>query len=180
MRYLSLFRAAAVLLACVGMILPAPLLQAAEPPTEPYAMPAALHQINDVALQPGGLLSGQVLDAAGIPLTGAAVHLMYAGQPIAEMTTDAQGRFAASGVRGGVYQIVSAGDIQSIRAWAPNTAPPNAQPAALLVAGGAVRGQVHPLACLLANPWIVVGTVVAAVAIPVAIHQNRTDRQPSS
>jgi len=59
----------------------------------------------------------------------------------------------------------------------PGTAPPAAQPGALLVAGkGPVRGQTGPIGYWLGNPWVLAALVAVAVTVPVAIHNHRLDR----
>jgi hypothetical protein len=97
--------------------------------------------------------------------------------------TDEQGHFRMEGLVGSTYQVQAAGQIQIVRAWAEGTAPPQALDALLLVydnpvvlgqncgspvCGSGVCGVPRPLA----NPFILGGLVVAAIAIPVAIHNS--------
>ena len=42
------------------------------------------------------------------------------------------------------------------------------------------RGQVHPGVSSFANPWVITGIVAAAIIIPIAIHNNRDDRNSAS
>jgi hypothetical protein len=173
-----------VWLAVLGFCLPHPIL-AAGAAAEPA--PAVI----DVALTGGGLLIGQVVDTQGAPLSKVPVSLRTRDGEVGNTRTDASGRFAFRGLRGGVYQAVAAGDQVTFRLWAPGTAPPPSQQGLLLIAGRqTVRGQCYEqgcgecvescapagapgcgkMACCLANPWIVAGIIATAVAVPVAIH----------
>ena len=172
MKCLKILRTAALVLACLGMILPVPLVHAAVSKPAPAATGAI-----DVSLRPGGALLGQVVDSQGIPQADASVALVQRDAKIAQTVTNTSGYFLVNGLRGGVYQVVG-GDTQgTYRLWAPDTAPPSAQPGALLVAGkGPIRGQCGPLMYWFSNPWVIAGLVATAVAIPVAIHNHRIDR----
>lgn len=134
--------------------------------------PAFTH---DVALRPGGLLIGQVVDSQGVPRSDVTVSLRFAEHEIARTTTDAKGYFAIHGVRGGQHQIVAEDGASTCRLWAPNTAPPSAYPAALVICGGqVVRGMPGStqmqswVEWIKAHPYITAGTVAAAIAIPIA------------
>ena len=136
--------------------------------------------ISDVALADDGGLVGTVVTSAGVPAVGKGVVLLKDGRPLATTTTDKSGQFRVAGLRGGVYQIQSGSGTVSCRLWAADTAPPAAEPAALVVAdAGAVRGQ-RPLWDLANDPLIIGAIVVAAIAIPVAIHNARNNNGSSS
>lgn len=132
--------------------------------------------ISDVALAPGGMLVGQLLDEAMQPVRGAAVEVQADGQTTASTVTDANGVFAVSGLRGGVHQVVAQNTVENCRLWAPGTAPPNAQPILRYVPGqeSVVRGQ-WTAPSLLTNPWVIGGIVVAAVATPILINNLDDD-----
>lgn len=168
-----LLKRAALALACGGMLLPPPVWQAMA--AEPEAAQPA--RAADVALRQGGVLMGQVVDAEGQPIKRSAVRLRQYDRDVAQSQTDAAGYFVLSGLRGGNYQIIAERSHASFRFWAPGTAPPNAQAGALIVVGdGTVRGQTGPIGYWLGNPWVIAGLIAAAVAIPVAIHNDRVDR----
>jgi hypothetical protein len=170
----------AAAMACCGMMLPPPAL-AIEPAGTP---PAA--SVVDVALRPGGILVGQVVDPQGASQAGKLVSIQYANFEVARTTTDANGVFAVRGLRGGQYQLMTDEGISVCRLWAPETAPPAAQPAALVVSGGeVVRGQwgwmpgtgrLHQWAgWVRAHPFITAGAVAGAIAIPVALADDDDD-----
>jgi hypothetical protein len=165
----------AAALAGMGMVIP-PSAFAVEPATV----------ATDVALRPGGLLVGQVVDRQGVPQGNRIVSIQYGPHEVVRTTTDQNGTFAAQGLRGGQYQLVTHEGVSVCRLWAPNTAPPVARPAALLVSGNQIaRGQWgaspdascgHPVGPLhgsiewvKAHPYITAGVVAAAIAIPIAL-----------
>jgi len=114
----------------LGMLL-SPALQAA-----PLAAP------RDVALQNGGVLVGQVVDAQGAALSKSPVSVRLAGKEVARVLTDQAGNFAVPNLRGDVYQVTAVGHAGVYRCWAPRTAPPAARPGLMLVASGdLVRAQ---------------------------------------
>jgi hypothetical protein len=142
----------------------------------------------DVALYEDGVLVGQMVDSQGTAQGGQEVAILYGNHVIARTTTDQHGMFAARGLRGGQYQLLTANGGAAIRAWAPNTAPPAAGQAALLVVGdGAVRAQgfwgntenvlSSPLNWMRAHPWLTASAVAVAIAVPLAVID---DDDPSS
>ncbi|NLY02385.1 MAG: carboxypeptidase regulatory-like domain-containing protein [Rhodopirellula sp.] len=152
---------AATLLATVGLCLPQCVVAAAGGPSP---------TVVDVRLSEGGILVGQVVDTAGGPQNAVPVVLRSGQQDLGAAKTDANGYFAFSGIRGGIYHLQASQGRGTFRVWAPGTAPPSAQQGALVVDGeDAVRSQ---LKCCLVNPWLLAGIVAAAVAIPVAIHNS--------
>lgn len=167
--------------AVAGFCWPPSLLAAV--PDAPQAAP-----VTDVALRPGGLLVGQVVDPQGRPLGNIPVALNERTRPIAQAKTDACGYFAIAGLRGGVYQAVAADTPGAYRLWTPGTAPPSAQQGALLIAGQTtVRGQccgpcggpcAGPISYWLSSPCVVGAIFGAAVAIPVSIHNSERPSSP--
>ena len=144
-------------------------------------------RVVDVALGANGTLRGQLLDRQGRQLPVLQI-LVTNGHQTWNTYTDEQGHFRVEGLVGSTYQVQAAGQIQIVRAWAEGTAPPQALDALLLVydnpvvlgqncgspvcgspvCGSGVCGVPRPLA----NPFILGGLVVAAIAIPVAIHNS--------
>ncbi|WP_425398092.1 carboxypeptidase-like regulatory domain-containing protein [Aeoliella sp.] len=170
MRIQTLGRLAAAI-ACVGMIMPSAALSA-----EPVAAQAPSL---DVALGEGGVFRGQVVDAHGAAQAHQDVALVYQGREVVRTKTDEQGVFAARGLRGGQYQLVTQDQVAPFRLWSANAAPPTARPAALIVSGSqAVNGQYGGggiLGWMQAHPLIVAGAVVTAIAVPVAITASDDD-----
>lgn len=168
------FHSALAAVACLGMMIP-PGAFANEPTS--FA--------RDVALRPGGLLVGQVVDAQGAVQAEKSVSIQFGDQEVARTTTDQNGVFAAQGLRGGQYQIVTEDGQSLCRLWAENTAPPAADEAAIVVTGqDLVRGQWgggygNPgygggygsawLNWVRSHPYITAGIVAAAIAVPIAV-----------
>ncbi len=161
------------------------------------APPASQPVVHDVALKSGGLLAGQFYDAQGVPRTGVDVTLLLEQRSLAKTQTDAEGKFAFQGVRGGIYQLTAANGTGSYRLWAPGTAPKGTKKVAFVTAGDTiVRGQGHHngyyyeyqqchshlgrAKFLLCNPWVVSGIVATAVAVPVGIHNADGGSTPAS
>lgn len=189
MRPVTSIRGLLVLVAAIGTCLPPPLLAAPSAPQE-----AA---ISDVALWDGGLLVGQVVDPQGTAKVNVPVAISSGNRRLAVSRTDQNGYFAFGGLRGGAYQLATEEGSGLYRLWAPGTAPPSAQPGALVVAGGnTIRGQA---ACpqyahngllpgcpwggrvrfWLSHPWVLTGLAATAVTVPVVIVATH-DHEPFS
>ncbi len=87
-------------------------------------------------------MQGVVVDIHGMPRSGVEVALAQHKTRLSLAKTDLQGRFRLAGVKGGVYQLQSSGQVRFVRAWTAEAAPPAARPLALMVVGSeVVRGQ---------------------------------------
>jgi len=144
MKALKIAQNISVALATVGLLLPnagvalARDVQAAAPLPASTAAP----QIADVSLADGGVLQGQVLNAAGATQASADVLIHQGKDVVARTRTNPQGQFAVQGLKGGVYVVSTDGAAGVVRAWAPRTAPPSAKSGVLLVPDSqAVRAQ---------------------------------------
>ncbi|MBN2022403.1 MAG: carboxypeptidase regulatory-like domain-containing protein [Pirellulales bacterium] len=179
MKLSAILKGAALSLACLGLVLPTPLVQAATVPTDPAANAAGpAKAVIDVGLHKGGVLLGQVVDAQGVPQAKVPVTLLDKDRPLVRTATDASGYFVVAKVPSGTYRVVADQTQGIYRLWAPETAPPAAQQGALLVIGhGPVRAQQGPIAYWLGNPWVIAGLVATAVAVPVAIHNHQIDKK---
>jgi len=137
--------------------------------------PAAISPsvIRDIALQAGGTMRGQVVDAQGNPCGETPLRVVRASDqaPVAIAQTDAQGRFDVSGLTGGVYRVETAAGVAVYRLWAPNTAPPSAVASALVVQGDpTVRGNLGSIGWF---GWTLIGLgVAAAIALPLALDDD--------
>ncbi|HID75604.1 MAG TPA: carboxypeptidase regulatory-like domain-containing protein [Planctomycetaceae bacterium] len=172
----------ALVLAMAGMVCPQALLAADPANGKPTVV--------DVRLLEDGVLLGQVVDSNGKPVPEVPVAVASGQRQLAVGRSDGRGYFAFRGLRGGVYEISAAQGAAAYRLWAPGTAPPTAQPGALVVGGqDLVRGQCGecgqpgPLGRLgyyaCARPWIVAGLVATAVAVPVGIHAAQREAPAS-
>jgi hypothetical protein len=170
-------------LACAGTIFPLQ-AQASQP----------VSAVRDVALRSGGVLVGQVVNPQGTIQAGSAVSIWQNDREVVSTKTDANGVFAAQGLRGGQYQIMTADGHSLCRLWAPDTAPPAAADTALVVSGAdVVRGQwTAPMSAgaayggrwldwVRSHPYITAGIVAAAIAAPLAVAATDDDDDgPSS
>ena len=174
MKLVKSLKTFAVLLACIGL-LAGQMAQAASP------------LIRDIALQPGGVLRGQVLNEQAVAQREAKIAVVYQGKPLTVTETDGEGRFALAGLEPGIYELHLAEGGGAYRVWAPRTAPPAAQESVLLVANGQVvrgawfgGGEAGKAAGgghfghfgWLANPWVLGGLVALAIALPLALDDD--------
>ena len=165
-------QALAVTTACVGMIVPTQYVDAEDPlpPRQPDATV-------DVALGEDGALTGLVVDGSGQPKSDLSIQVQQFETSVASVRTDAGGEFRCQLQSGGIYLLAVGDQVVMLRCWAPGTAPPHARTRVVVQATDVVRGQVSPATCSLANPWLITGVAIAAIVIPVALHNNRTDRE---
>lgn len=171
MKWMDRLRGLLVAAASVSMILPQ-FAYAASSGQPARPMSAA---VRDVALRDGNALTGQVLDAAGAPVAGTAVAVVDQSRTVATAVTGDDGRFTITGVKAGVHQVATAKGVTVCRLWAPGTAPPAAQPDALVVNGDTVvRGAQGGGGVIgfLSNPWVLGGIVAAAIAIPLILDDD--------
>ncbi len=186
MKNLHLLSYSAAWLALGGMCLPTPMAAgneavASSGAARPASAPAI--RVHDVALQPGGLLVGQLLNEQMQPLGGSRVAIRANGQTAAATKTDANGVFAVAGLRGGVHEVVAGDSTEVCRLWAPGTAPPEAESHLRYIPGkgNLVRGQWGPppsynsMKNWVTNPWVVGGIVVTAVGVPVLLNNLDDD-----
>jgi hypothetical protein len=153
------------------VLLPLQQLLAANPQLTSGVGPSAV--IRDVALQAGGAMHGQVVDAQGNPCNQVTVRVVRTSDqaPLAIVQTDSQGRFSVNGLTGGVYRVETPASVAVYRLWAPNTAPPSATTSALVVQGDpTLRGNLGGLGWF---GWTLIGLgVAAAIAIPLALDDD--------
>jgi hypothetical protein len=159
----SLVRRVVITLATVGMCIPSVAL-AAEP------APA----VTDVALNDGGILYGQVVDLRGAAVTGVPVSVKAQDRDVAAATTNTEGRFAVSGLRGGVYHVAAADGHGVYRLWSPGTAPPSAQNNAIVYTQDVEHRSTVKM--FFSNPVVIAALVATAIAVPLAL----SNRSPSS
>ena len=193
MKSFRLLTRTAVGLALAGLVVPEPLVRAAGPavpamterlPAAPQAAPfaPAAPTISDVALASGGVFAGQVVDAEGRPQAGTVVAVSQQQQVLATVLADQKGQFSIRGLQGGMYQVTVGSKMANYRLWAADTAPPNAQRSALLIADqgqDVVRGQgPSRLRYWLTNPWVLAVGVATAIAVPIAL-SNRSKASSS-
>jgi hypothetical protein len=135
--YVSLWKRAALCLACFGMMIPqGALVAAAEKPQQQTTA-----RMLDVKLTDGSA-SGLIVDAQGKVLKGAKIALRYQNRVVAQTTTNADGRFAITGLIGGVHELETVNGRVPARLWTEKTAPASAKPVALIVSDkNVIRAQ---------------------------------------
>jgi hypothetical protein len=140
-----------------GLLLPGHVIAA-----QPIMSAAQNRTIRDVALAEGGVMRGQIVNAAGIPQPGVAMRLKRQGQDLALTRTDAQGVFTFQGLDGGTYDLVASEQEQhSLRLWTPGAAPPSATPSILLVRNASLARAQLPAGSVETAAAIGVGVLIA-------------------
>lgn len=79
--------------------------------------------IKDVELSSRGILKGRVIHPNGTAVSQAAVQVRYRGKTIAVASSSANGQFAVEQVRGGLHEVVVAGQSTPVRFWTSGAAP---------------------------------------------------------
>ena len=183
MNSVRVFKVFAVGLSSLGLILPAPILNAAPP--APSARTTRLVEpqsksTSDVKLDAAGYLHGMVVDLQNRPVANATVVVSQGKRDLAEIRTDSQGRFSAGPLGKGTYLMKSGGQSRAVRAWTPKMAPPSAGQLALLVTGNEViRGQMPLEDFFSSDAFVITGLVAAMIALPIALH-NSGSKTPAS
>lgn len=142
-------------------------------------------KVPDVVLQPNGTLQGRVIVQDGAGAISIPVAIQGNNGAVTKVMTDKNGRFMATGLPGGVYQLTAHGTETVVRAWTPKTAPPNVVNDVSIDAGeGVVRGQLGPFdTCLpcppslprlpqIRKPVLLGAAVLTAIALPLALDDD--------
>lgn len=171
MRIVHVIRMCMVTSAVVGMLLPIHTTRASQNDgRQRFA-------VTDVSLQDGGRFTGEVRDAAGKPTADTDVLLVHreSGQHY-QTVTDQAGRFSFAALGAGLYQLQTAHATLLCRCWAPKTAPPAARGEVLIVSDESIERGQRPLAeALFSTPTLLCLMIVAAIAIPIAVHNSNRD-----
>jgi len=147
-----------------------PQLLAAPPRTMQPSQASEEVSIDDIALDTQGKFHGQVVRENGAIASDVMIHVLKNGREVTTASTNEEGQFEISGLKGGVYQLVTGESGVMYRVWAPRTAPPAAKQVALLVDDhGVIRAQDRPVLNFLTNPWVLGVGVAAAIAVPLAL-----------
>lgn len=148
----------------------------------PPNMPgAATPPVQDVVLLEGNVLLGQLVDAHGRPGAAMDVSVLQNSRVIVTNRTTADGRFAVSGLRSGVYQIATPTSVSTVRLWTREVAPPVADSEAVILCGETIvarRVRRTSWLGILGNPWVMAGITAGAVAIPLAIDDDDNGHTP--
>lgn len=109
-------------------------------PAEKTSEPEPIMQ--DVKLQPEGILKARIVDQKGDPVVGEQVSVMFRGKEIAAVVSDTDGFATVSGMRPGLHAIVTPVSTTAVRLWNADTAPPTASSVPAVVSDPElVRGQ---------------------------------------
>lgn len=140
-------------------------------------LPGPLRVSSDIALTQKRVLIGKLVDSIGAPVNSLNVSIHSQGKLIADTTTDEQGFFSMVASHGGVYELRAGDQVQIVRLWHHDAAPPHAESTLQLTVNTAtVRGQrpIESLACF--KPWFLGALLAAAIAIPLAV--DNSDSRP--
>lgn len=168
------------LLLAQAPLAPAPIAVATPiPPAKPSKLKA---ETVDIELTPGREIVGQLVNHNGIAIASAPVEIWQKGNLIQTSMTDAQGRYRLANLVGGNYELDFGDRMQPARCWTFGNAPPKSIVSLRTIADEeVVRAQQRCGAvCGVVNPWVIAGVAVAAIVIPVALHNNREDRAASN
>ena len=145
------------------------------PPARQDAVPVVPRRPENVELQPGGVLTGWVVDGHGTTVGATRVSLHNGQTLVAETMTDATGSFRMQPIRGGVYQLSTGETSVPLRVWANQTAPPGSAQAVMLNNTDVVAGQYSPMKYWLADPLVIGGIVVVAAGVPIILANQNND-----
>lgn len=168
------------------------LVSAAQPlPTSP-ATPRK-DVVIDVQLGTDASLSGLVVDARNRPRVATVVTVLQGRRIVARGSTDDRGRFAITGMSGGLYQLNIEGTQRTCRAWVSGTAPRSAVVETRIVVNRpVVRGQESPVVRgqdgLFGDPAIstgvttalIVGGIIGAMFLIAELDENDDAPAPAS
>lgn len=153
------------------MLLPVSEVAGAGPP-----LASVSPRICDVALGPQGRLAGTVSDQNGNPWVGTVTVTGHGSGHSRQVRSSAAGQFAVEGISAGVYRVATDEVAVVCRCWDAGTAPPAATQEVFLVSGETVHRGQRPLAEMLFCPPVLIGAIiVAAVAIPIIVHNSNDD-----
>jgi hypothetical protein len=167
-----------IALAASGLMIPPSYAAGDEPAVMPGRVNSAL-QIEDVSLGQGESFHGVLLSERGEPIADADVELTQLGRQVAVSKTDEAGQFGFQGLRGGLHLVKAGQSAQLLRLWKPGTAPPHAKNGVIISEQLTVRGQRPFKDLITSNAFIITGVIVAAIAIPIAVHDARNDKSGS-
>lgn len=181
MRSWNAIREITVALAASGLLMPPSVVVAQAPTTtEISTSQVADAAARDVALDDDGFLHGVVVNDAGNVQADVLIYAVSDGVVVSTTSSDVNGVFRIEVARGGLYHLLVGNRAVMLRCWAGRSAPPSATPQLLVAVDDVYRGQISPASCGLGSPWVLAGLVTAAIVIPVALHNNRSDRPNGS
>lgn len=143
--------------------------------TEQLVRSSLPSMVSDVELMPGGVIAGQVVDAALQPLAGQAIVVQQSDQEPINTRSDENGQFRLAGLSAGLCRIQYGESMVACRCWSPRTAPPAATNQLLLVTDDLVERGQRCIGDLLSGPVLIGLIIAAAVVIPIAVHNSQKD-----
>lgn len=147
-------------LAIVGLVTP---VQAYDSPSHSRSM------VTDVALTSAGELAGSIVTPDGKPSIVTPVHVLYKQAVVAQVKTDARGRYLVKGLRPGLHTIRTVNGQAVCRFWSAETAPPKAHKRLELTSDNTIlRGQDEGLFSGVNSGTLIGAGVFAGTAVAVA------------
>lgn len=129
MRVHRFVKATLVCLASIGMLLPASLVDAADPQkSDKAAKPTRPHvTVVDIQLDAEGKLRGEVFNAKKKPVANATISVRASRKEVVRARTNEKGQFEVKDLKPGVYYIIAGTGHGVYRVWTAKMAPPKAR-----------------------------------------------------
>lgn len=171
MKLTNLVKGAVVTLAALGMVMPQGQAHAATGLKTIKAVKTVEVAVIDVALSNGSLV-GRVVDHTGTAMASKEVVVRQGKYEVAKVSTDSNGTFAVSHLKGGLYEVTAGTSTGTFRVWTESAAPQSAAEQAMIVVGeSATRG--NGFGGLMGNGTLILTAVVIASVIISAVTLNR-------
>lgn len=144
MKLHQLFKSTVAALACAGMLVPSGVVEAAEASAKRAKAINPATVIRDVELTKEGSFHGQVLNAKKEGSNGVVISIRHDRKEVKRAKSDAQGRFAVTGLKPGIYYVVAGTGHGLYRVWKEGTAPPKALKTARIISDKTLVRGLHP------------------------------------
>ncbi len=132
--------------------------------------------VSDVCLY-DGVLTGQVINEAGLASLNTVVSIQQGGREIVRTQTDLDGVFKVHGLKNGIYTVVTATSTNQIRSWENNIAPPGANQIVTIITGNTTRGQFLAGTGMLNAVLVGLGATVTTAGVISVSSNNKNEEE---